>query len=84
VAEAPLPGRDLEACREALHVPLERAGEGFVEVVEVEDQVAFGRSEAAEVQQVSVARELHVEPSSRRRGEVVRHHHRRAAVERQR
>ena len=50
---------DLEARREPLHVPLERAGQRLVEVVEVEDERALGRREAAEVREVRVAAELH-------------------------
>ena len=32
---------DLEACGESLDVPFERAGERLVEVVQVEDEIAF-------------------------------------------
>jgi len=58
VAEVALSCRDLEAGREALDIPLERARERLVEVVGVEDEVAFRRREAAEIGEVRVAREL--------------------------
>ena len=58
VGEAPLAARHLEARREALQVPLERAGERLVEVVQVEDEVALGRGEATEVREVRVTAEL--------------------------
>ena len=53
----------------------------LVEVVEVEDERALGRGEAPEVGEVGVAAELRVEADARRRGEVVGHDRRRAAVE---
>jgi hypothetical protein len=40
--EPAIPTGDLEAGRQPLHVPLERAGKRLVEVVEVEDQAALG------------------------------------------
>ena len=59
---APLLGReavvaagDREAGGQPLDVPLPRAGERLVEVVDVEDQPALGRGEHAEVGQVRVA-----------------------------
>jgi hypothetical protein len=55
LAEIPFACRDVEARCEALDVPLERAGERLVEIVEVEDEVAFRRREAAEVSQVRIA-----------------------------
>ncbi len=72
---------DLEARREPLHVPLERAGQRLVEVVEVEDERALGRGVAADVREVGVAAELRAQSGARRRREVVRHHRRGAAVE---
>src|SRR5712691_10178050 len=75
---------DLEAGREALDIPLERAREGLVEVVEVEDEIALRRCEAAEIGEVGVAGELGREPGSRRRGEVMGHHDCRPAEERER
>jgi hypothetical protein len=53
--EAARPSGDLEAGDQALDVPLPRARQRLVEVVEVEDQVAVGRGEAAEVREVRIA-----------------------------
>lgn len=77
-------GGDVEAGGEALHVPFPGAGVGFVEVVDIEDQVALGRGEATEVQQVAVAAERHDQAAVRRAGQIVRLHDRRAAEERER
>ena len=59
LASKPLsrPG-DRQAGREPFHVPLERAGQGLVEVVEVEDQARSGEANSAEVGQVGVAAQL--------------------------
>jgi hypothetical protein len=55
LAEVPLPRSHLEAGCETLDVPLERARQRLVEIVEVEDEVAFRRGEAAEIGEVRVA-----------------------------
>ena len=67
LVEAAVAPRDGEARGEPLDVPLERAGERLVEVVEAEDDLAVGRGEAAEVRQVRIAAELGVEPGARAR-----------------
>ena len=72
---------DLEARREPLDIPLERAGKRLVEVVQVEDEIALRGGEAAEVREVGVAAELHLEAARRQAREVVRHHRRGAAEE---
>jgi hypothetical protein len=41
VVEPAIAGGDLEAGRQPLDVPLERAGQGLVEVVQVEDEPPF-------------------------------------------
>ena len=79
--EAAVTSGDLEAGRQALHVPLPRPGQGLVEVVDVEHQLALGRAEHAEIGQVGVAAALHVMPESRRGGQVRGHDQRRAPVE---
>ena len=56
---------DLDAGRQPLDVPLPRAGQGLVEVVDVEHQSALGRAEDAEVRQVRVAAQLHAQARSR-------------------
>ena len=84
LVEAAIAPGDGEARGEPLDVPLERAGERLVEVVEAEDELAVGRGEAAEVRQVGVAAELGVEPGARAGREIRRHQVGGAAVERER
>ncbi len=74
------PGHD-EARREALDVPLPRPRAGLVEVVDVEEQVAFRGGEHAEVRQVGVAAQLRVEAGVGVGGEVGGHHRRASAEE---
>jgi hypothetical protein len=52
--EAALPAGDRDAGGEPLHVPLERAPAGLVEVVAVEDEAPVGSREDAEVREVGV------------------------------
>ena len=79
-----VPRRQNQTRREALDVPLPRTGKRFVKVVDVEDETALGRREAAEVHQVAVAAELHAQAGRRRRSEIRSHDVGRAAVERER
>ena len=73
-----------EAGDQPLDVPLERARQRLVEVVDAEYQPPVGRAEGAEVGQVRIAAELHVEPGPRRVGQVGRHRIRGPAEERER
>ena len=50
--------RDDNAGRESLNVPLPRRRQCFIEIVDVEEDVALRRGETAEVHQVSVAARL--------------------------
>ena len=59
-------------------------GQRLVEVVDAEDEPPVGRGEGAEVREVRVAAQLHLQPGSRRAGEIGRHQVRGAAVERER
>lgn len=79
-----LPGRDRDTGREPFDVPLEGAGEGLVEVVEVEEQGAFRGGVQAEVQQVGVAAQLDGEPGVGLGGQVCRHDGGAPAQERER
>ena len=79
--EAAVASHDLEAGREPLHVPLPRAGERLVEVVDVEQHLPLGRAEQAEVRQVGVTAQLHGDPAYRGRRQVGRHDQRGAPVE---
>ncbi len=50
---------DDDAGRKSLDVPLPGSGQGFVEIVDVEKDVALRRGEAAEIHEVGVAAGLH-------------------------
>ena len=56
---------DLQTGRKPLHIPLERADGGFVEIIDVEDQITLGRRKATEVRQVRVAAQLDIESGVR-------------------
>ena len=74
------PGGDRDAGRQTLDVDGEiDAGQSLVEIVDVEEDGAFGRIERAEVHQVTVAAGLHRRPGDRLAREIGRHHRRRAA-----
>jgi len=62
-----------EGCGHAFYVPLPGAGDGFVEVVEVEDELAVGGGEGAEILDVRVAAELDEEGGVGEAGEVGGH-----------
>ncbi len=81
LAEAVVARRDGEARGHARDVVLERAGQGLVEVVEVEEQGALRRGEDAEIGEVGVAAELRHKAGPRRVFEVGGHDPRRASVE---
>ena len=72
---------DDNAGREPLDVPLPRRRQGFVEIVNVEENVALGRCETAEIHQVSVAAGLNAKAGSRGRRQIGRHERGRAAIE---
>ena len=79
--EAPVAAGHLEAGRQALEVPLERARQGLVEVVDVEVHAPLGGAEDAEVGQVGVAAELGAQVGGGRGGQVAGHDQGGAAVE---
>ena len=80
-AKAPVAAGHLEAGRQALEVPLERAGQGLVEVVDVEVHAPLGGAEDAEVGEVGVAAELGAQVGGGRGGQVAGHDQGGAAVE---
>ena len=82
--EAAIAAGHVEARDEPLDVPFERARQGLVEVVDAEHEPPIRRGERAEVREVRVTAELHVEPGPGLVGEVRRHRVRRAAIERER
>ncbi len=73
-----------EARGQPFDVPLPRARERLVEIVDVEHDPAFRRGVGAEIQQVAVATNLHLQAGSRTIGQVGGHDAGRAAVERER
>lgn len=75
---------DGQARGEPLDVPLPRAGERLVEVVDVEDQVPLGGGEQPEVQHVGVTAQLHRDPRVGRGAEIRGHDRRSAPVEAER
>ena len=79
--EAAVAAGDGEAGDQPLDVPLERAGQRLVEVVDAEDQPPVGRAERTEVRQVRIAAELHVQARPRDARQIGRHRVRRAAIE---
>ena len=83
-AETVVAGGDLDACGQALDVPLERTGSGLVEVVDVEHHPSLRRPERAEVHQVGITAQLHIQTGARRTRKVGRHEQRGASVERER
>ena len=84
VRESVVPTRDGEARGEPLDVPFPRSGIRLVEIVDVEQELALGRAEQAEVRDVGVAARLDDEARSGRRGQVRGHQVGGAAVERER
>ena len=80
LTEAVGPRRHHHAGGQALHVPLPGPGQRLVEVVDVEHQVAIRGRVHAEVHQVGVAADLHVDAAGDRAGQVAGHHVGRPAV----
>ena len=62
-----------DACSQALDVPFPGAGQRLVKVRQIEDKVALGCAEAAEVHEVAVAAKLDADAGRRRRGQVESH-----------
>src|SRR5262249_17757123 len=65
-------GGENEARGEPLDIPLKRPRKGLVKVVDVENERAFRRREAAKVHQVTVAATLDSDAAGRRPSQVVR------------
>jgi hypothetical protein len=82
--EPVVPARHRQAGRQPLDVPLERPGQRFVEIVDVEDQPPLRRGERPEIGQVRIPAQLHLKPRGRRAGQIRRHRQRRPPVKRER
>ena len=74
-------GGDDDAGREPLDVPLPGSGQSFIEVVDVEEDVALRRGEATEIHKMSVATGLYTKSGRRGRRQIGRHDRGRAAIE---
>ena len=72
---------DRDACHKPFDIPLPRARQCLVEVVDVEDKVSLGRCVQAEVRDMSVAAQLRGKPGIRGGRQVGGHQQRRAAKE---
>ena len=70
-----------DAGRQPFDVPLPRGRQRFVEIVDVEEDIALRGREAAEIHEVSVAAGLHAKSGGGGRGQVGRHDRSRAAIE---
>jgi hypothetical protein len=73
-------GGDDDAGRQSLDVPLPGSGQSFIEIVDVEEDVALRRGEAAKIHKVSVAAGLHTKSGRRGRRQIGRHDRGRAAI----
>src|SRR5215204_1409878 len=71
---------DFQASGQALDIPLEGTGVGFVKVVEVEHELSLRRGENPKIAEVSIAADLRGEVRARTFGEIARHDQRRSAV----
>jgi hypothetical protein len=64
--------RDDKARGEPLHLPFKGCAQGLVEIVDIEDEVSFGRGEAAEIHQMTVAAGMNIYPACRCILEIMR------------
>ena len=79
--EPVVPSRHGQAGGQPLDVPLERAGQGLVEIVDVEDQPPLRRGERPEIGQVRIPAQLHPKPRRGSCGQIRRHRQRGPPVE---
>ena len=78
------PSSDSQAGSQAFNVPFERAGQCFVEIVEVKDRRAFRRGIGAKICEVGVATRLQPNPGARHARKIGSHDSRSATEERER
>ncbi len=81
-AQAHVARGDHEACGQSFQVPFPRAERDFIEIVEVEDELALRRREAAKVHQMRVAANGHGQARVRYLAKVMRLQNRAAPEER--
>ncbi|MCY1184322.1 hypothetical protein D9M73_250050 [compost metagenome] len=80
-AEPVICSRDGEADRQAFDIPLPGGGKGFVEIIDVKNQIALGCREQSEVQQVTITARLYPNAGVGEAGQVMNHQSRRTAQE---
>jgi hypothetical protein len=68
-----LPRGHYQAGGETLDIPLKRAGQGFVEVTQVERQIPLRRGPQAEVKDMGIAAQLHHQPAVRLAAQIAGH-----------
>ena len=83
-SEPAVTASDLKTRRQPLHIPLPRAGQGLVEVVDVEHHLPLRRGEHPEVRQVRVTADLGVQAGAGGGRQVGGHDQRGAPIERER
>ena len=71
--------RDFDTHDQALEVPFPRSRQRLVEIVDIEDQYAFGRGEAAKVREMAITARLNRDPRDTRIREIPRLNDRRTA-----
>src|ERR1035441_953644 len=81
---ADLPASEHNTRGQPFHIPLPWCVQGFVKVVDVEDEPPFRRTETAKIADMAIAARLNESSVLRRRGKIRRHQGSRAAKERER
>ena len=81
IRQAVRPRGEREGGDKTRDVPVPWRRQGFIEIVDVEDDLAFRGGEAAEIEQMTIAGGLDMEASCRGSREVCRHDTRGAATE---
>src|SRR5580704_15782123 len=79
-----LPAREHDTRCQPFHIPFPWRGQGFVEVVDVENEPPFRRSETPKIADVAIAAGLNANSGLRCSGEVHRHQGRRTTKKRER
>src|ERR1700680_2761044 len=79
-----LPSREHNTGSQPFHIPFPRRVQGFVKVIDVEDEPPCGRTEIAKIADVAIATRLNAYSGSRCPCEIRRHQGPCAAKERER
>ncbi len=73
VLEIVVPPGHHEARGQPLDVPFPGGRMGFVEIIQIEDQIALGCGEEPEIEQMAIAAGLHLQPRAGRGGQIRGH-----------